>query len=246
MAQKKPNIKWGDDIADVIKMVTKAVRSSQDKKRAQGVRVGKRIVKQLDAQGKKKQGGALARNLDKALKEPRMRGPLPKGGSIQKNVPTTGSGRMLGQPQRPVRGNVSGARRSLAKTDADKRAAEKQGSRLLRINTEPQARAPKPSRPGAVRSSDYEADQLRREAAADRRQMGYQPLPKATRQARSEANKAKRHDDWMKKLDRDIEKAPTKYRRDAAKKAKADYMKKHNLKAKAKPKKGRGGPSKGK
>lgn len=243
MAKKKPNVKWGDDIADVIKMVTKAVRSSNDKKRAQGVRVSGRIVKQLDAQGKKKQAGALSRNTAKALKEPRVRQAPPKPGQrIKGGVVYEQGGRAAGVPPRPTRGNVSGARRSLAKTDADKKAAEKQGSRLLRINTEPQARGPKPSRPGAVRSSDYEADQLRREAAADRRQMGYQPLSKENRAARSASNKEKRHQDWLKKLDKDIANAPTKYRKDAATKARAEYLKKYN----AKNKKGRGGSSKSK
>lgn len=74
MAQRKPNINWGDDISDVLKMINRALqKNNTSKKAAQVDRVSKRISKQMKQQGKPTQAKTVRDTAKRAMKSAQTR-----------------------------------------------------------------------------------------------------------------------------------------------------------------------------
>lgn len=228
----KPQINWGDKGDDLLKIITKAVRAGRG---PQAKKVVDKAAKQMRAQGKNKRANQLVRGFKDA------------SGSM-------GTKSTKPRPTRPPSApSIKG--KSLPQNKAEERAATRQANFLLKRNEEPTTKAPMQKRQdpgvkarGSVVSTpkrskskpmgpsyEYEADSFRREVTADRRQMSSQPLRPADRKARAakaDANREKRHTEYVAKLDADIDNAKHPSTKAQARKRKADYMKKYNEKQK--------------
>lgn len=74
MAQRKPDIKWGDKADDLIRIITKAVRGTPtSKKIAQAETVTKKATRQMTKQGKKARATATRTASKNAVKNARTR-----------------------------------------------------------------------------------------------------------------------------------------------------------------------------